>query len=251
MEPFGEFDPADPGQLNKLVAAAARPWSLQLRLLSPAHRQEALEAARAAAIAAALRYRASTARTSKWKNAANAANYAIERYIKWRSKTSTLGSGDDTDEEQAVSALDRAVAQDFASEESRGPEYGSSVIEDAAIRALAKSQKISPEEAERIFDEEREADWEREVEADGRYEKRLARLRRSLAPVDRSLLETVLLGHDPRAAQLTAAELAEQTGLTEANVRQRRSRLQKLVSGLRGQDPAALARLDRLTRGKS
>lgn len=245
MEPFGDFDPADPGQLDKLVAAAARPLSLQLRPLSPAHRQEALEAARSAAIEAALRYRASTARTSKWKNAANAANYAIERYIKWRSKTSTLGSGDDTDEEQAVSALDRAVAQDFASEELRGSEYGPSVI------ALAESQKISLDEAEKMLDEEAEAAWERVVEADNRYHGRLARLRRSLAPVDQFLLETVLRRDDLRVPQPTAAELAAQTGLTEANVRQRRSRLQKLVTGLRSEDAAALAQLDRLTRRKS
>lgn len=254
MEPTGEFDPADPVQLDKLVAAAARPLSLQLHWLSPDHRQEALEAGRSAAIEAAMRYRASTARTSKWKNAANAANYAIKQYIEWRPKTSTgadqpvvprRASGEpDDDEEHAVSALDHKVAQDFASEELR-EEYAPSVI------AFAESQKISLDEADRILDEEGEAAEERFVEADNRYHRRLARLRRSLAPVDQFLLETVLRRDDLRVPQPTAAELAAQTGLTEANVRQRRSRLQKLVTGLRSEDAAALAQLDRLTRRKS
>jgi hypothetical protein len=50
----------------------------------------------------------------------------------------------------------------------------------------------------------------------------------------------------PGRPALTTRDLAERTGLTEANVRQKRSRLGRLVEAVRQNGPAARAAIARL-----
>jgi hypothetical protein len=80
--PEGEFDPANQVEVKRLLFAATRPYAAALRNLSPRERSDVLEEAEAEAIIAALEYDLSTARTTKWKTAANRANTIVRKYFR-------------------------------------------------------------------------------------------------------------------------------------------------------------------------
>jgi hypothetical protein len=80
--PEGEFDPANQVEVKRLLFAATRPYAAALRNLSPRERSDVLEEAEAEAIIAALEYDPNTARTTKWKTAANRANTIVRKYFR-------------------------------------------------------------------------------------------------------------------------------------------------------------------------
>jgi len=160
----GDFDPADERQLARLVRAAL--FRLDLTDISVSQRSEVVAAARAGAIDTALVYSATTAKTTKWKNAANAANYQarlkIERLgleileITGPGDLTSLVSGryedDGSDhyryEDESPRALSQAyLERDAISQLSRLPEPDATVVKslEAPVAEVAERTGLTPE----------------------------------------------------------------------------------------------------------
>jgi hypothetical protein len=80
--PRGEFDPTSDAEVERLVCAATRFFGETLALLPSTTRREILDEVRFGAIEAALAYDAATAKTTKWKTAANRANTIVRRRLR-------------------------------------------------------------------------------------------------------------------------------------------------------------------------
>ena len=228
--PTGEFDPADPVEVKRLLFAAARPYAAALRNLSPRERADVLEEAEAEAIIAALEYDPSTARTTKWKTAANRANTIVRKYFRElprrpQNETDVLERvrrtmGGDDDPEADAGELDLTV---LAVEDDDDGEYEAHDLTDEEYAAEREQWIASLGVEDSPDDDASDSQIEpidRGDDEDAEHFEMRRHLISSAVDPDRTILQ--------RWTEL-AAVVGHGLGLSGDAVRQRKTRLRKVI----------------------
>jgi hypothetical protein len=226
----GEFDPANQAEVERLLYMATRYFSAALAGLSQAQRAEVLEEAQAEAIIAALEYDLSTARTTKWKTAANRANTIVRKYLRElprqpQNETDVLqrirgAVGYDDDPEGDAGELDLTV---LAVEDDDDGDYDPHDLTEQELQAevdqgLATFGPDEDEQTEAVGEEI--APFARGADEDAEHFEMRRHLLKTATDPERTILE--------RWTQ-PATEVGAALGLSGAAVRQRKTRLRKVI----------------------
>jgi hypothetical protein len=236
----GEFDPANTKEVDRLIRAATIHYGERLALLPRSQREEVLEGARFGAIEAALSYDPATAKTTKWKTAANRANTIVRRFFRElprlpQTETDVFErvrrvgrGGGDADPEGDAGELDLTVLaadddddyDDFDEYDGlSAEEYDALVREDEELLATSGATENEPVEVEPTEDELNPL--VRAVDEDAEhFEMRRLLLAKANEP-DRTVL---------RFWTLPATDVGQMIGMSGDAVRQRKTRLRRLIS---------------------
>jgi hypothetical protein len=231
----GEFDPANEAEVERLMRAATHRYGGRLALLPASQRQEVEEAARFGAIEAALLYDAAEAKTTKWKTAANRANTIVRKFFRElpqrpQNETDVLqrirrkGNDGDADSEGDAGELDLTV---LAADDDDDDEYDGLSDEqyDALVREEDGLLAATAGEAEAARDEVEPTEEElnpllRASDEDAEHFEMRRRLLATAREPDRTIL---------RHWTLPATETGQLLGLSGDAVRQRKTRLRRLI----------------------
>jgi hypothetical protein len=158
------FDPADASQLDALVGAvqpsgawragrALRLYSAALRSLNATDRREVIADARGAAVEAALTFDPQTARTSQRETCANAANYAVRKFLTARQRVRPASSlAERIDADRVLEILSASADDDDGPDDSA---YYPFTRDEVAARA--RDTGVTLDEAEVQMDRELDA----------------------------------------------------------------------------------------------
>jgi hypothetical protein len=127
---LGDFDPSDPAQLATVVRQATKFFAGAILGLSTAGRADLEAEAQLASLEAASNFSAETAKTTPWKHATNAANYAARRSLRSRMvevPVSQFPSRADAGEADAGETLEADILEDdlpwYRDEDNPSPAY--------------------------------------------------------------------------------------------------------------------------------
>jgi len=237
----GDFDPANSKEVDRLMRAATMHYGERLALLPASERAEVLDDARFGAIEAALSFDPATAKTTKWKTAANRANTIVRRFFRElprqpQKETDVLQrlrrggrGGDDADTEGAAGDLDLTVlaVDDDDDDYPDADEYDGLSDEeyDAFVRG-AEEQLLRATDAaddERAYVEPTDDALHplvRAIDEDAEHFEMRRRLLVAVPEPDRTIL---------RSWTLPATEVGSLVGLSGDAVRQRKARLRHVI----------------------